>query len=171
MPTRSFRRASTPNLEWSDFSDVEIVVVGPSTKTLLAGHTASVALDLTILRIRLQLAVKTDQVAAGEIQAGAFGCIVVTDDAFAAGVSAIPGPISDAAADWMLYHPFWQFFAFSDATGFQHNAGNSMTVDSKAKRVIEPNETLAIVVESNSDSEGFSIGFQGRILTRLRGTR
>ena len=168
---RSFQRGSRPNLEWSEFSDVVTNVPGPSTKVLLTGFTSTVALDTTILRTRLNLFVVSDQLAAIEQQMGAFGAVIVNNDAFAVGVTAVPGPISDISADWFVYQPFANQFTFIDATGFQSMSAGEYVVDSKAKRILEPDESVAVVIETQSDSEGLSVMYQGRILTQLRGTR
>jgi len=138
---------------------------------LLTGFTASVSLDVTILRTHAQLFVVTDQLAASEHQVGAWGAIVVNNDAFAVGVTAVPGPITDVSADWFIYQPFANFFTFSTAAGFEMNSNSEYAVDSKAKRILEPDETIAVVIESTSDSDGFNTLFQGRLLTQIRGTR
>ena len=153
---RSFRPRARPNVEWSDLSDVLTVVA--SGKVLLAGLTSTIELQQTILRVRTMLGVGSDQVIASEQQIGAFGMIIVTDDAFAAGASAIPGPVSDPSADWFVYQPFIQSFQFDTAAGFDHAAFHQYDVDSKAKRVLEATETVAIMIELASDSEGITTG-------------
>jgi len=172
FPARTFRRSSgRANLDWSVFSDVETNVSGPSVKVLLNGFVGVPEIDQTVLRVRAALWIVTDQIIAGENQIGAWGAIVVTDDAFAAGVTAVPGPVSDAGSDWFVYQPFAQKFLFSTAAAFHANAANQIMVDSKAKRIVERNETIAVVVESSSDSEGFNFLYQGRILSKITGTR
>jgi archaellum component FlaF (FlaF/FlaG flagellin family) len=70
-----------------------------------------------------------------------------------------------------VYQPFANQFTFIDATGFQSMSAGEYVVDSKAKRILEPDESVAVVIETQSDSEGLSVMYQGRILTQLRGTR
>ncbi len=168
---RNFSRPTRANLEWSTFSDVETNVSGASVKVLLVGLTSTVALDVTVLRVRSNLFIASDQNAASEHQVGAFGAIVVTDDAFAAGASAVPGPITDPGADWFVYQPFANANNFSTAVGFQTRSNTEYVIDSKAKRILEPQETIAMVIESTSDSDGFNTLHVGRILTAVRGTR
>jgi len=168
---RRFTTRSRSNLEWSDFSDVETNVSGPSVKALLAVLVHDPALDITVLRVRMALYIVTDQIVSGEIQAGAIGAISVTSDATAAGAASVPGPVSDPGADWFMYQPFTQKFLFSTAVAFTPNAANQIMVDSKAKRIIGPSQRIAIVCESNSDSEGFNVMFQGRLLSKVTGTR
>ena len=44
--------------------------------------------------------------AGNSIIKGAFGIIQVSSDAFAIGITAIPGPFSDAGNDWFVWVPF-----------------------------------------------------------------
>ncbi len=47
---------------------------------------------------------KLDQITASEFVVGAFGMLVVSEDAFAAGAASIPGPFTDAGSDlWMVH--------------------------------------------------------------------
>ena len=164
-------RPSAANVDWSSVQDPPTATAGASTKTLLAGLTSTVNLEQTILRTRFSLHVRTDQGAATEDQRGALGFIIVTDDAFAAGATAIPGPITDTGADWFVYQPFQLRFALFDATGVLAQNGFEYMVDSKSKRVLSPTETIAFMVETTSDSDGITTALIGRILTRVRGTR
>jgi len=169
-PSRFTPRTSTANLEWSSVSDARTTTAAASTKTLLFANTATVALDLTILRIRFILSVESDQVAASEDQIGALGAIVITEDAFAAGATAVPGPVSDPSADFMCFFSFIQRLNVGTAVGLEPQFNTSYNVDVKSRRIVEPDEVLAWVVESGSESEGFITSMQGRILTRIRGT-
>ena len=168
---RQFRRQPA-NVEWNDVSDVQTSVVA-GTKTLLFGLTPSVAIDSTILRVRLMMLITSDQSIAGEDQVGAFGFIIVTNAALAAGAASIPGPVSDVSADWFVYQPFVQRFRHSSSIGMTQNGtfGVQYDIDSKAKRILQgTDESIAVMIEPSSDSEGFQTVLQGRMLTRVRGT-
>ena len=66
--------------------------------------TALALRPFTIVRQHYFLMLRSDQAAAAERQFGAFGCVVVSDQAEAVGVTAIPTPITDAGSDlWMLH--------------------------------------------------------------------
>jgi hypothetical protein len=43
-------------------------------------------------------------------------------------------------------------------------------IDGKAQRVVQPDETIAFVLETNSESEGLIYQVIGRVLSRVRGT-
>ena len=58
-----FQRGSqrrTPNVEWSSVQVSQTTVAAASTKSLAGGLVSSVALDATLLRMRLLLTVKSD---------------------------------------------------------------------------------------------------------------
>ncbi len=156
---------------WSQFRWSQTTIAAADTKALVAGLVITSTLDLTLLRIRGMLAVAPDQNSTTEDQVGALGVIVVTTDAFAAGAASVPGPISDVGSDWMLWMPFVQRFNVVTAIGTHVDFNTQYVIDNKAQRIMEPGETLAIVVESGSESEGFITSAQGRILSRVRGTR
>ena len=99
--------------------------------------------------------------------------ILVSDDALAVGITAIPSPVTDIDDDgWMLMVPFASAMVFSDATGINFQRGAWFPFDSKAKRIV-PGEgrTLAIVAENASATLGLEIIFSMRVLAQVRGTR
>ncbi len=79
-----------------------------STKILLGVFVLSnVGIGETVRRTIGNIWVVSDQAAADEVQVGAFGCIVVTDLAAAAGAASIPGPFTDANDDgWFVWQGF-----------------------------------------------------------------
>ena len=78
--------------------------VPAASKVLISTFVLADALvDLTILRTVGRFSVGSDQSAGLEPQIGAWGLILVTDRAVAAGVASIPGPFTDAPDDgWFL---------------------------------------------------------------------
>ncbi len=176
MATRTSRRRftqrpSSANLDWSSFGFQQNSITGGGSKTLLTTFVSQLALELTIVRIRGICAVWSDQVAASEDQVGALGFIVVTDDAAAAGATAVPGPVTDKTADWFFMLNFIQRINVGTAVGIEPHFEHQYAVDGKAQRIIEPAETIAMVAESQAESDGFVISMQGRVLSRVRGTR
>jgi len=70
--------------------------------------TAGLALrPFTVIRSYVSILVVSDQAAAIEKQLGAIGIVVVSEQAFAIGVTAIPTPITDAGSDLFLLHNFY----------------------------------------------------------------
>jgi len=85
----------------------------PETAFVSLG-AATVALDsvftttspVTVARVRGLLTVMSDQVAATERPFGAVGLCIVSDEAAAVGVTAIPRPYGDAESDFWFTHEF-----------------------------------------------------------------
>ena len=167
------RSRSTPNRSWARFINAASVTVPANSKVLLGGFTLSVdSVDETVLRTVGVIAVSSDQVAANERQIGAFGLIRVFDAVVAVGVTAIPGPVTDASDDgWFLYVPIAQEFQVHSAVGFQGNFATQYHFDSKAKRVFEEGQQVALMVENAHATQGFDILVVFRMLSMVRGTR
>jgi len=115
------------------------------------------------LRTRARLAVITDQTAATEEQNGAFGMIVVTDLAAAAGAASIPGPFTDGGDDgWFLHQSITQM------NGISGSAPEIYDIDSKAMRKVEDGSVIAIMVENvSTPADGFLFTFAARLLSKL----
>ena len=155
-----------PNYSWARLVDDENPITG---KTFLASLTTGVDLDLTIRRNIIDGLIKSDQQAASENYGGAFGVIVVSTRAATVGVTAIPGPVTDQDANWMLWGSFFGTFFFATAVGFDTNAGSLFHFDSKAMRTMSEDETLAIMVEPSASSAGFTLTYGMSALVSLRG--
>ncbi len=168
---RRFTRQSRPNFGWSLFDLNSASIVDADTKSLLGGFQASLALDLTITRMRGTLEVHSDQNSATEDQVLVVGAMVVNEDAFGAGAASIPGPISDPGADWFWYQPSMRRFLNATTVGQDANFAMEYVVDAKAKRILEPDEVLVFMAETGTQSEGVTISAIIRILTQVRGTR
>ncbi len=168
------RRSSGPNRSWAALQSTagDFVTVAPATKVLLGGFTLSNPnIDETILRTVGTLAVRSDQAAASESQVGAFGMIIVTDLAAAAGAASIPGPITDAADDgWFVYVPIVQRFEFASAVGSNPDQATQYHFDSKAKRKFAEGQQVAVMCENDGASFGLSIAFVLRLLSQVTGT-
>jgi len=138
--------------------------------TSLAGVTAvldqSIAFSepVTIVRTRGHIICISDQEAANEEQVGAVGACIVSDPAFAVGVTAIPTPTTDQDSDLWFMH---QFFGNSyKSTGDIHGITTPFAFDSKAMRKIETETRLVVVVE-NSGTFGFDFLLQFAMLFKL----
>ena len=97
---------------------------------------------------------------------GAFGLGIVSDQAFAAGAASVPGPWTDQ--DWDGWY-VWQAFALSlEVTtdiGRLIPSNKEYVIDSKAMRKVGANETVVLVIESQSGSLNSFFGF--RTLVKL----
>ena len=169
---RRFQNQRRPNRDWSAINETVFTTVAAATKVILASFVLkNPGIDETILRSVGSLAVASDQVATTEDYMGAFGMIIVTDTALAAGVVSIPGPVTDGDDDgWFTYVGFSQRFTFITGAGFHPAAATMLPIDSKAKRVLEEGQSVALVVENASATTGFIAALNLRILAQVRGT-
>ena len=100
---------------------------------------------------------------------GAIGICVVRSEAFAAGITAVPTPITDVDRNIWLWH---QFFSLHGASATIDDALGSTTqrfeVDSKAMRKINVGDTITAVVEATEvGASSLQIRFNTRILVKL----
>ena len=99
---------------------------------------------------------------------GAFGGIKVSSDAFAIGVTALPGPLTDSENDWFMYLPFCHLVQSGDEEATAINANVSLPFDSRGMRKAKIGDVLAFMVEFFSDTGGsvFDIAYQVRIQSK-----
>ena len=101
----------------------------------------------TVIRTRGVLRFSSDQEAATESYGGSFGRAVVSDQASAIGVTAVPTPTTDSASDlWYVYEFAIGRFAFGSAASFT-DVGQVRIIDSKAMRKVEDGQDLVGVIE------------------------
>ena len=167
--TRSQRR---PNRGWSGLVETVFTTVSANTKVLLGNFVpTNPGIDVTVLRTVGSISIRSDNFAASELQMGAFGLIMVTDIALAAGIASIPDPVSNPDDDWFVYQGFQNSTLFSDATGIVTQSAISYAFDSKAKRIVSGDGiAIAIVVANAQASHGLEAAVNLRILAQVRGT-
>jgi len=152
------------NYTWSH------LCAGPATlpagsKILLGFFFLATAFEETVIRVRGEMSVLSDQAVGLEPQQGAFGMIRATDRAIAAGAASIPGPISDGDDDgWFVWQP-WS----NQASSVSGDIGR-YTIDSKAQRIVREGQQLAVMIESCASpiSEGALFTVSLRALSRFR---
>ncbi len=168
---RSFNRSSKPNKTWAGLVQ-SAVIVPTASKVLLSSIVLSnPGIDETVLRTVGQLSVSTDNSAASEQQVGAFGMCIVTDVAFAIGITAIPSPVAEIGDDlWFVHQSITQRSDFQSAVGFNPDVATLYHYDSKAKRRLEEGSRIVLVVE-NSGPHGFQMASSTRLLSQISGTR
>ena len=141
-------------------------------KTLAAGtsildQTATDDQPVTIIRTRGMLNVISDTVVASEQPFGAFGLAVVSDQAVAIGVTAIPTPYTDADSDlWFVHGYFAAPTAFGTSVGFA-NVSMNVEFDSKAMRRMSQDETVVVVIENGSGAAGALFTFNFALLVKV----
>jgi len=137
-------------------------------KNLLGVLNASALLlrPFTVLRTRLFVNFQSDQLVASENPQGAFGMIVVSDTASGVGITAVPGPVSNTDAAWLVYEGLISPFVFVSAIGFQEPVGQNIVVDSKAMRKVGHDDDLIQVVEIRGADDAI-VSIEGRILVEV----
>ena len=132
-------------------------------------NAAALALrPFTIVRTRGMLTVNSDQLAASESQEIGFGMAVVSDQASAIGVTAVPTPVQDMGSDlFFVYEGVVNDLIFGDATGFQSAAQTTKYFDSKAMRKVSEDQDVVVVLESPGISLGADVITQFRMLLKL----
>jgi len=154
---------------WLGVAPSVTTLSGPSQALLFTGFPASI-LDLrpfTVVRVRGQLHVSSDQSGATENYEAALGMAIVSDQALAIGVTAVPTPFTDSASDlWFLYEAMQGRLDQNTTAGILET-GHGRSFDSRAMRKVEDGQDLAISVETASTSAGAVIMKSGRMLLKL----
>ena len=125
----------------------------------------------TIIRTHLELFGSSDQAAASESFAFAVGLAVVSEQAAAIGVTAVPTPITDMESDMFFLHKVVMGdFVFASGSGFQDTPiGSGISIDSKAMRKVNNDQNVVLVLEGAI--AGFGEGcigvVGGRMLVKL----
>ena len=144
--------------------------------TIAAGSTA-VAITLlnaaalayrpfTVVRTRGVLYWGSDQEAASEVQALGYGHAVVSEQAAAIGVTALPTPVTDEDSDlWFVYEKMFSRLQVTPAgTG---PSGFTREFDSKAMRKVDDGETVVTMAETAGISSGVILIHGDRFLVKL----
>ena len=139
--------------------------IAANTVALLSSlNAAALALrPFTIVRTHLDLFIRSDQSAAIEDPHGAWGAIVVNDQAVATGVNAVPDLVTNGDASFFAY----QGFAFQAGVANGGNVGVHYPINSKSMRKVGNNEDIAFMAVNTNASDGLTIYFNGRVLVKL----
>ena len=153
--------------EWASFQM-------SSAYTSLAAATAVIFASFTsgdpetIIRVVGELNVQSDQAAGSERPFGAIGLCVVSDQAFAIGVSAMPTPATDPESDLWLMHCFWHVsVAEAGTVASLSNISQSVDLSSKAARKVNADQTVVLIMENVSGTHGCEFDIGMRLLSKL----
>jgi len=163
---RSSRQSKRRLTEWSA-TTAETAYTGLAAATAVLDSVFTTTDPETIIRVVGQLSVQSDQIAASETPFGAVGLCVVSDQAAAIGITAIPTPYTDAGSDLWFLHQFWACpIHFGDATGFSDISAR-YELSSKAMRKISEDETICLVMENGSATKGVDYRLDIRTLNKV----
>jgi len=132
-------------------------VDGGTTVVGISKHIGSVGVtgdeSSTLVRTRGVTSVRMSAFAGSvSITRVVLGGIVVSTDAFAVGVSAVPGPLSDSENDWFLWAPLTLLTTAATVEGVFEM--DRVAFDSRGMRKLKFGEVLAFVYEVESDTAG-----------------
>ena len=149
--------------------------VAPFSATLAAGSTALVVSSLnaaalaltpfTVIRARGVVYLESDQTAAAESQIAIYAAAVVSVQAAAIGVTAVPTPSTDSGSD--LFFVFQPLISSVGAGDTDNLRGRPIEIDSRAMRKVEDQEDLIEVVETTAASSGAVLTGFVRYLIKL----
>ena len=127
---------------------------------------------LTIVRTRGLFSVINQAAASiGTGFFGAFGIGVVSNEAFAAGVASVPGPLNDSDWEGWMVHSFFDCRTVTATIGDGANVFSTaqrIEIDSKAMRKFDQSETLIGVTEVVESGAGtLEMQADTRILTKI----
>ena len=144
-----------------------ITTVGTSVVQTSLNAGALALRPFTMVRVRGVIRLETDQLTTTEFQEIAFGLAVVSDQAVAVGVTAVPSPVSDNGSDlWFVYERMLNDIKVSSAIGIL-TQGVERIVDSRAMRKCEDGEDIVSVVETGAASQGVIVTAYFRALVKL----
>ncbi len=142
---------------WVGGTIVETTLASANSAAILTSlNAAALALrPFTIVRTRGQWGFHSDQQAADESQHIHYGSIVVSDEAVAVGITAVPTPVTQDASSWVHFDGAYQRFEFGSGTGVNPNMiPHRYVIDSKSMRKVEEGQDLIAVAQNGPNSEG-----------------
>jgi len=154
--------------EWLFLPHSQTVQGASATAVLIASlNAAALALrPFTVVRTRLDWLCFSDQSAATENFVGNIGVAVVSDQAIAVGVTAVPTPATDLGSDLWFLHQIWH--GRFELVGTSINTDSqSKEIDSKAMRKVDEGQDMAFVVEAGIGESGLATVVAGRVLIKL----
>jgi len=134
-------------------------------------NAAALALrPFTVVRTRGVLFMTSDQTANSEDQQLGYAQAVVSDQAAAIGITALPTPVTDSGSDlFFVYEALQSRVLVSSAIAIYmaSSVGIERIIDSKAMRKVEDGQTVVSVAEAASTSEGTRLYSFFRSLIKL----
>ncbi len=155
---------------WFNYAPVTTAMTAAGGTIFYSLNAAALALrPFTIVRTRFLVSIKSDQQAATENQIGAFGMAVVSDQAVAVGVTAVPTPITDQGSDlFFAWQPLIASFVFSTGVGTDSQNATTFVMDSKAMRKVDVGQDIVGVGEGEfAIGDGISVTTMGLQLIKV----
>jgi len=132
--------------------------------------TALASRPFTVIRTRGVIHAVSDQLIATEPYQVFFGLAVVSEQASAIGITAVPTPATESgSALFLVFESLISEFVFVTGAGFDSAGGVTRVVDSKAMRRVEEGQDLVMIAEVApvATSEGLRFTQFMRVLIKL----
>ena len=156
-------------VSWAGGPRGDLTITADGVSLFTVGQQATVD-DLTLIRTHGELlVVMLDGSVLDASISYAFGMCVVTENAFGAGVTAVPAPFADIAWDgWMVHFQGTMFSENADPLSAISSA-NRHVIDSKAMRKTYATDVLVAVLETESETLDTETKFflRSRTLSKL----
>ena len=155
---------------WTAQVPTQDTIAGAATGLLISigGTDVTANTPCTVVRTRGLILLGSDQRAATEDFEMIFGMSVVSDQAAAIGVTAVPTPVTDSNSDmFFVYEPVFGRISVTTDVGVVDPAGVSRYFDSKAMRKIEDGQNIAFSAETSATSDGIFVTTSFRMLLKL----
>jgi len=151
---RSFvRRGGKKNFLWVAAATTGINLAASTKQATSLLVVTDGGSDSTLYRIRGRFYVSPQNpFDTSTVIGGAVGIIKVSDIAAGVGITAVEGPLTNAGSDWIWHSYFFASYFQAAVDTAVVNPGFMVEIDSKARRRIDDNEQLVLVVETNASA-------------------
>jgi len=162
-------RAPRRSTVWVGIGFTQFTQTAPGGTITNSGNAQLLALrPFTIVRTHLEGLIFSDQEAADESQIGAVAGAIVSEQAVAIGITAVPTPVTDLGSDlFFLHQVMLNRFQLATASGFDGSSGTRYSIDSKAMRKVNEDQEAIFVAELSGVGSGWTMILGGRILIKL----
>ncbi len=155
MANRGFRRSGIKppqrQIANSGIFGIADIAFGANLQVAVGGTIGGVVAEAaeTLVRTRGEVFARVDNSGSADNQIhGAMGMIVVSQDAFDVGITALPTPLADVGNDWFVYVSMAMHAnGAGGATDVSIGANARFPFDSRGMRKLKSGEVLAVVFE------------------------
>ncbi len=161
-------RTNRRETSWILLADLSTALgAGVSVMSASLNAAALAMRPFTIVRVRGFIHLRSNQVAASETYAASMGWAVVSDQATAIGVTAVPTPITDRGSDlFFVYESLMGRIEPAATSTFE--AGKFSRFESKAMRKVNDDQDIIVTVENSGISTNGVVWADGaRALIKL----
>jgi len=156
--------------EWAAIVSTAAVTVPANSDVAVTEFSASSISELvpaTLIRMRGEVLVMSDQASADELQIGSIGACVVRDPARIAGIVAMPTPFLDGGDDVWMWYQFLNSRGENGAGTVIGTVAKSYEIDVKSMRKMVDGDALVINASNHHATFGLQVIFQCRFLFLL----